>query len=68
MKRLVLLALLAAGCSPAQRQDARTALDVSICVQQLVLEHLEEDLKDPLEAAELAIEIAAKCNPHKESQ
>jgi hypothetical protein len=67
MKR-ALIALCLLGCTPAQKVTARTALDVSICIQQRVLERIEDDLKDPTEAAELAIEIAQQCNPHKDSE
>jgi hypothetical protein len=56
------------ACTPAQQVHARTALELSMCIQTLVLEHLDEDLKDPIEAAELAIEIAAKCQPPQEQQ
>ncbi len=52
-----------AGCSADQKQDARTALDVSMCVQAVILEHLDEDLKNPVTAAQLGLDITARCYP-----
>ncbi len=62
MKHLFALALLVA-CTSDQKQDARTALDVSMCVQSVILAHLDENLKDPVVAAQLGLDITARCYP-----
>ena len=51
------------SCSADQKRDARTALDVSMCVQAVILDHLDEDLKDPVTAAQLGPDITARCYP-----
>ncbi len=62
MRSFLALALLVA-CTADQKQDARTALDVSMCVQSVILDHLDENLKDPVVAAQLGLDITARCYP-----
>lgn len=52
-----------AGCTDKQKVDARTALDISMCVQSVILEHVDEDLKDPVVASQLGLEIVNRCHP-----
>jgi hypothetical protein len=56
-----------AACTPAQKADARTALNVSSCINAVVLRHLEDDLKNPSALAVLASEIAIECNPQQKA-
>jgi hypothetical protein len=53
----------AAACTPSQRADARTALNVSQCVNAIALRHLDSgaDLTDLESNAVLASEIAVEC-------
>jgi hypothetical protein len=53
------------ACTPAQRQNARTALEVNQCVTAISLRHIDagDDLKDPLVLARIAAEMTDECGP-----
>jgi hypothetical protein len=63
MKALALAAAVGVlSCTPAQRREAKTALELSICVQGVVLENVDQDIKDPFVAAQVAQSIADQCS------
>jgi len=53
------------ACTPEQRAPARTALEVSQCINAIALLHLDagDDFDDPKVLAVIASEIAVECNP-----
>ena len=65
---LALFALLVGldlACAPAQRQHARTALEVNRCVTTISLRHIDagDDFRDPLVTARIAAEVTDECGP-----
>lgn len=61
MLSVVAFAAIENGCTPRQVAEVKTVLDLSICVQGVVLEHVDENLKDPFVAAAVAEQIAEQC-------
>lgn len=53
------------ACTPAQRADAKTALEVNRCVTNISLRHLDagDDFADPLVLARIAAEHVDECGP-----
>lgn len=61
MLSVVAFAAIENGCTPRQRADVKTVLELSVCVQGVVLENIEKDIKDPFVAAAVAEQIADQC-------
>lgn len=53
------------ACTPAQRADAKTALEVNRCVTNISLRHIDagDNFADPLVLARIAAEHVDECGP-----
>ncbi len=53
------------ACTPAQRAEAKTALEVNRCVTTISLRHIDagDDFSDPLVLARISAEHVDECGP-----
>lgn len=51
------------ACSSAQKKNAHTALELSRCVHEVLLDHLDDDINQPSTMAESAVDIVDRCSP-----